>query len=368
MNSVFPEVKGKLGFGYMRLPMIGEDVDLEATCRMVDAFLEAGFNYFDTAHPYIKGKSETAIRDCLSSRYDRSQFVLANKLSGFCFEKREEILPMFELQLQKCGVEYFDFYLMHAMNQKYHERFLEMGAYDLARQLKKEGKIRHLGFSFHDSAEVLDRMLTELPDMEFVQLQFNYVDYEDPNVQSRKCYEVCRKHNKPVIVMEPVKGGSLVNLPAEAKALLPDGSPASYAIRFAAGFEGIFMVLSGMSDQAQMDDNISYMKDFKPLTAEEQARIAQVRTLYQAQHKIPCTGCRYCVDGCPAGIAIPELFTCLNDKRSEKRDEEKPDPDKTYAAFENKADACVGCGQCEAVCPQNLQIRDLLKEVDKAFA
>ena len=368
MNNAFPEVKGKLGFGYMRLPMIGEDVDLEATCRMVDAFLEAGFNYFDTAHPYIKGKSETAIRDCLAKRYDRSKFILANKLSGFCFEKREEILPMFELQLQQCGVEYFDFYLMHAMNQKYHERFLEMGAYDLARQLKAEGKIRHLGFSFHDSAEVLDRMLTELPDMEFVQLQFNYVDYEDPNVQSRKCYEVCRKHNKPVIVMEPVKGGSLVNLPAEAKALLPGGSPASYAIRYAAGFEGIFMVLSGMSDQAQMDDNISYMKDFKPLTEDEQNRIAQVRTLYQAQHKIPCTGCRYCVDGCPAGIAIPDLFACLNEKRAEKSEEEKPDPNKTYAAFENKADACVGCGQCEAVCPQNLQIRDLLKEVDKAFA
>ncbi len=363
MNRYFPEVKKNFGFGYMRLPMIGENVDLEETCRMVDAFLEAGFNYFDTAHPYIQGKSETAIRDCLAKRHDRSEFVLANKLSGFCFEKREEILPLFQLQLQQCGVEYFDFYLMHAMSAQRHAKFKELGAYDIARQLKSEGKIRHLGFSFHDSAEVLDQMLTELPDMEFVQLQFNYVDYEDPKVQSKLCYEVCRKHGKPVIVMEPVKGGSLVNLPAPALELLPNGSPASYAIRYAAGFEGIFMVLSGMSNMEQMQDNISAMKDFVPLSDAEQEAISQVRTLYQAQHKIPCTGCRYCVDGCPAGIRIPELFACLNEKRAGEGE-----PEKTYAGFENKADACLECGQCEKECPQNLQIRQLLKEVDKAFA
>ena len=363
MNRYFPEVKKNFGFGYMRLPMIGEDVDLEQTCRMVDAFLEAGFNYFDTAHPYIQGKSETAIRDCLAKRHDRSEFVLANKLSGFCFEKREEILPLFQLQLEQCGVEYFDFYLMHAMSAQRHEKFKELGAYDIARQLKKEGKIRHLGFSFHDTAEVLDQMLTELPDMEFVQLQFNYVDYEDPKVQSKLCYEVCRKHGKPVIVMEPVKGGSLVNLPAPALELLPKGSPASYAIRYAAGFAGIFMVLSGMSNMEQMQDNISAMQNFIPLDDAEQEAISQVRTLYQAQHKIPCTACRYCVDGCPAGIRIPELFACLNEKRAGEGE-----PEKTYAAFESKADACVECGQCEGVCPQNLQIRQLLKEVDKAFA
>lgn len=362
MNAYFPEIKKNFGFGMMRLPMIGEDVDLQATSRMVDAFLDAGFQYFDTAHPYIQGKSELAFRACVAQRYPRDRYLLANKLSDNFFETQEQIRPLLEKQLNACGVEYFDFLLMHALSEKRHEKYKAVHAYEVAQQMKSEGKVRHVGFSFHDRAEVLDRILTEQPEMEFVQLQFNYVDYEDAHVQSRLCYEVCRKHGKPVMVMEPVKGGSLVNLPAQAAQLLPDGSPASYALRFAAGFEGIVMVLSGMSNQEQMVDNLAVMSNFQPLREEEHAAIVQVRTLYQAQHKIPCTACRYCTDGCPAGIAIADAFACLNRQRAGEGD-----PAQEYAKLEAKASACVECGQCEAACPQHLQIRQLLKEVAQTF-
>ena len=256
MNPHFPEIKKNFGFGMMRLPMIGEEVDMETTCRMVDAFLAAGFNYFDTAHPYIQGKSEDAVKQCLSSRYPRDSFLLANKLSNG-FETEEEIRPLMELMLSKCGVEYFDFFLMHALSATRYEKFTKAHAFEIAQEFKAAGKVRHVGMSFHDTAEVLDKILTEHPELEFVQLQFNYLDYEDPKVQSRLCYEVCQKHGKPVMVMEPVRGGALVNLPEQAIALLPEGSPASYALRFAAGFPQVAMVLSGMSDEAQMGDNLA---------------------------------------------------------------------------------------------------------------
>ncbi len=362
MNRFFPEIKKNFGFGFMRLPQIGEDVDLEAVCKMVDAFLEAGFNYFDTARPYHRGQSETAIRDCLASRYDRSRFVLANKLSDPYFQTGEQIEPLFAAQLESCGVAYFDFYLMHAMSAGRHEKFQKTGAYDVVRGLKAAGKIRHLGFSFHDSPQVLEQILRDLPDFEFVQLQFTYVDYADSHVRSRECYEICRKYGKPVFVMEPVKGGSLVDLPEQALALLQGGSPASYAIRFAAGFENVAVVLSGMSDLEQVRDNLSFMRDFQPLTDAQQEIIAQVRTLYQSQHRIPCTGCRYCVDGCPSGIPIPDVFECMNLKRKGEGESEK-----RYASLSADASSCVGCGQCEAVCPQNLQIRQLLEQVDQVF-
>ncbi len=362
MNTYFPEIKKNFGFGMMRLPMIGEEVDIPQTNAMVDAFLAAGFNYFDTAHPYIGGKSELAIKECLTSRYPRDQYLLANKLSGSCFEKEADILPFFQSQLDACGVDYFDFYLIHALSEKYDAHYTKANAYAVARQLKEQGKVRHLGFSFHDSAEYLDRFLTAHPEMEFVQIQFNYADYEDPSVESRKCYEVCRKHGKPVLIMEPVKGGSLVNLPQEALDLM-EHSPASYAIRFAAGFEGVVMVLSGMSNMAQVEDNLSFMTDFAPLDEEEHKIIDQARTLFQAQHRIPCTACRYCTDGCPAGIPIPDIFALMNQKRT---GEGQPDAD--YAALSVHADACLECGKCEAECPQHLHIRRLLKEVSKAFS
>ena len=363
MNRFFPEMKKNFGFGCMRLPKQGEEIDTGLFSTMVDKFITAGFNYFDTARPYHGGFSEKVLKTCLTDRYDRSQFLLADKLSSIYFEKEEDIRPLIEDQLKTCGVEYFDFYLMHAMSAERHERFSQLHAYDVVQQMKAEGKLRHVGLSFHDSAAVLDKILTDRPELEFVQLQFNYVDYNDPNVQSRLCYEVCRKHGKPVFVMEPVKGGTLVNLPQAALELLPGGSPASYAIRYAAGFEDIVMVLSGMSNLEQMEDNLSYMADFKPLTAEEQEIIDKVRTLYQAQHKIPCTACRYCVDGCPAGIPIPDIFALRNAVLGD----EKADAG-AYSTFSATASSCVDCGQCESACPQNLQIRDLLREVDKALA
>ena len=363
MNKHFPEIKKNFGFGCMRLPMLGDDIDSAAFCAMIDKFLAAGFNYFDTARPYHRGFSEKMIKTCLADRHERSEFLLADKLSGGFFEGQADIRPLIEDQLKTCGVEYFDFYLMHAMSAERHQKYLDTRAYDIAQELKAEGKLRHVGMSFHDSADVLDRILTDRPELEFVQLQFNYVDYNDPKVQSRLCYEVCRRHGKPVMVMEPVKGGTLVNLPEAALALLPGGSPASYAIRFAAGFPQVAMVLSGMSNMEQMEDNLSYMTDFKPLSAGEQEIIDRVRTLYQAQHRIPCTACRYCVDGCPAGIPIPEIFALMNRKLG--GEEESRD---AYAALPADGTHCLDCGQCESICPQTLHIRQLLTEADKAFA
>lgn len=362
METYFPEIKKNFGFGMMRLPMVGENVDIVQTTAMVDAFLAAGFNYFDTAHPYIRGKSELAIGECLTSRYPRDRYVLANKLSGSCIEKEEDVPALFQSQLSACGVDYFDFYLLHAVSRKQDIRYTQTRAYEFAKQLKAQGRVKHLGFSFHDSAEFLDEFLTNHPEMEFVQIQFNYVDYEDPRVESRKCYAVCRKHGKPVWIMEPVKGGSLVNLPQEAREQMV-GSPASYAIRYAAGFPGVAMVLSGMSDMAQVTDNLSFMTDFVPLNEQEQKIIDQARTLYQAQHRIPCTACKYCTDGCPASVPIPDAFALLNQKRSGEGESERE-----YAALPVQADACIECGKCEAECPQHLHIRRLLKEVTKAFA
>lgn len=351
----FPEMKKKLGFGMMRLPKIGEEVDKTQVCAMVDAFLARGFNYFDTATPYIEGRSELAIRDCLARRHPRESFLLTDKLSDNLWQTGADIRPLVERQLESCGVAYFDFYLMHAMNESRHQRYQAEGAYDIVQQLKSEGKIRHVGISFHDSAAVLDKILTDRPEIEVVQLQFNYADYDDPRVQSRLCYEVCVRHGKPVLVMEPVKGGSLANLPAEATALLPNGSPASYAVRFAAGFSNIVMVLSGMSDLTQMEDNLSYMEDFQPLTEEELALLEQVKPIYQSTTRIPCTGCRYCEENCPVGMPISTIFAQINALHKGEGD-----PRADYEALETRADACVGCDRCTTACPQHLQVRQLV--------
>lgn len=357
------------GFGCMRLPMQGEEMDKEQFCRMIDLFLSEGFCYFDTAHGYLQGKSELAIRECLAARYPRERYILTDKLTAPYFKKKEDIRPFFESQLAACGVEYFDFYLMHAQSKDIFEHFKRCQAYEEALALKEEGKIKHFGISFHDKAEVLEQILKEYPQIEVVQIQFNYVDYEDPAVQSRRCYEVCRKYGKPVIVMEPVKGGNLVNLPEEAKKILEDlhgGSPASYAIRFAAGFEGIMMVLSGMSNLEQMQDNLSYMKDFVPLSEKEMDAIRGVRKVFASMQLIPCTACRYCTDGCPKKISIPDLFACMNAKKIYH----DWNTDYYYGLHTKnggKASDCIGCGRCEKSCPQHLPIRELLKDVSAEF-
>lgn len=366
----FENVKKNFGFGCMRLPLKDEAVDYDEMCRMVDTFLENGFNYFDTAHGYVGGKSETALRECLTKRHPRSAYVLTNKLSTHFFTSQEQIRPLFESQLAACGVDYFDFYLMHAQSDEIYAKFKACKAYETALELKQEGKFKHFGISFHDKASVLEQILTENPQIEVVQIQFNYVDYEDAAVESRKCYEVCRKFNKPVIVMEPVKGGSLINLPKEAQKILDDlhgGSNASYAIRFAAGFEGIMMVLSGMGNMEMMLDNISYMKDFIPLSQKEQEAITKVRKIFRAQDLIPCTACRYCTDGCPKQISIPDLFACLNSKKQFQNWNADYYYNNVHTKEGNKASDCIKCGKCEHICPQHLPIRDLLVEVTKEF-
>ena len=363
-------VKKNFGFGFMRLPMNGDEVNLEETKQMVDAFLDAGFNYFDTAHGYIQGKSETALKACLTSRYPRDKYILTNKLSGGFFKTEADIRPLFESQLEACGVDYFDFYLMHAQGEGCYPHYKKCRAYETAFELKKEGKVRHVGISFHDRAEFLEQILTEYPEIEVVQIQFNYVDYDDLAVQSRRCYEVCRKYNKPVLVMEPVKGGNLVNLPEEAKAILENlhgGSPASYAIRFAAGFPGMMMVLSGMSSLRQMQDNISFMRDFKPLNEQEMEAIRQVQEIFKSRNLIPCTACRYCTDGCPQHISIPDLFAIMNTKQIHHDWNADYYYDDVYTGPGRKASDCLKCGKCEKVCPQHLPIRQLLEDVAKEF-
>ncbi len=350
-------IKGKLGFGCMRLPMKDGDVDYEQTCAMVDAFLEAGFNYFDTAHGYIGGKSEIAVRKCLTERHPRDSYILVDKLSPGTFQGEETVRPMIEEELSICGVDYFDVLLMHCQNADLFKQYKAAKAYETAFAMKEEGKLRHVGISFHDKAAVLDQIITEYPALEVIQIQFNYLDYEDGGVEARKCYEVCRKHGKQIVIMEPVKGGSLANLPAAAKAVfdnLGTASPASYAIRFAAGFEGVVNVLSGMSNMEQMTDNLSYMKEFKPLDDAERAAVDKVTSILKSADLIRCTTCRYCVAGCPSEIPIPEIFTKLNAKRYDLPCEVEVEL--------SKAGDCIGCAACEEACPQKLPIRDLLEK------
>lgn len=367
--TCFDNVKKNFGFGCLRLPMQDGEVDTAAFSRMVDAFLDAGFNYFDTARSYLDGKSETALKACLTSRHPRERYILTNKLTHGFFQTEADIRPLFESQLEACGVDYFDFYLMHAQNTQYFREFKACRAYETAFALKEEGKIRHVGISFHDRAEVLEQILNEYPQIEVVQIQFNYADYEDAAVESRKCYEVCVRRGKPVFVMEPVKGGVLANLPAEGKAILDaldGGSPASYAIRFAASFPGIRMVLSGMSNMEQLTDNLSFMRDFQPLNEAEMEAIGKVRDVFRSLNLIGCTACRYCVAGCPQNILIPELFGAMNAKRA-YNDWNSGWYYTVHTQDNGKASDCVQCGNCEQTCPQHLPIRSLLKQVAETF-
>ena len=363
------KIKKNFGFGCMRFPMIGEEIDEAQVSQMVDYFLDQGFNYFDTAHGYIGERSELAVKNCLTSRHPRESYILTNKLTAAYFEKEEDIRPFFESQLERCGVDYFDFYLMHAQGMGNYPKFKECHAYETALTFKEEGKIRHFGISFHDRAEVLEQILTEYPQIEVVQIQFNYADFDDPAVQAGKCYEICRKHGKQVIVMEPVRGGSLANLPDDAKAVFEElhgGSPATYAIRYAAGFPGIMMVLSGMSTIDQMKENLDFMKDFRPLDEKEAQAVEKVCEIIQGKKLISCTGCRYCVDGCPKKILIPDLFACMNAKKMYKN----WNSDYYYEIHtkeHGKASDCIKCGKCEQICPQQLKIRDLLCDVAAEF-
>lgn len=353
---MFGNEKLKLGFGCMRLPQKDDKIDYEAFSEMVDAYLTAGGKYFDTAHVYHRGESEKALRHCLTSRYPRESYLLTDKLTTICFETEEDLDALLERQLAACGVTYFDNYFFHAMRPNYYEKFNRVNAFEHMKRWKTEGKIRHIGMSFHFTPEFLRQVLEEHPEIELVQLQFNYADTDNPDVQCQACYEVCCEYGKPVVVMEPIKGGTLADLPQEGKQLLQSvtqDSEAAFALRYCASFPQIKMILSGMSSLAQMEENLHTMEAPEALSEKELAAAQQLRGIVRKAETIACTGCRYCMDGCPQEVPIPELFAAYNARLLLE----------PYSMTGEPVKKCVECGACEKLCPQNLKIRSLLKEV-----
>lgn len=362
----------KLGFGVMRLPLLegeGKEVDMNAARAMFDAFMAAGFNYFDTAYVYHGGKSEEILRELIVKRYPRESFTITDKLPLFDKPTADELEGIFQTQLTRCGVDFFDYYWIHNINSGDLDLAEEIGAFDFIARKKAEGKTKHIGFSYHDSAELLDKILTKHPEIEFVQLQINYLDWEDPRVQSRACYEVCCKHQKPVIVMEPVKGGRLAVLPERAEAVLKaqesDASPASWALRFAASLENVMVVLSGMSTMAQVSENVSLFDALRPLDACELAAVEKAAGEIRASVAVGCTACRYCVDGCPQNIPIPEIFKVYNDHKMFPFNGHAYAVSHYAAAIDGHGSAadCIGCRQCEEHCPQHLDIPRWLAQI-----
>lgn len=359
----------RLGFGCMRFPLVDKDdsasIDKKQVCEMFDYFLENGYTYFDTAFVYHGGESEKVLNECLVQRYPRDKFTITTKLFLGKLTSVDEAKQQFETQLNKLGIDYVDYYWLHAINRERKELIDKLNLFDFLKELKAEGKIKHIGFSFHADYELLDELLTEHPEVEFVQLQINYLDWNSPTIQSRLCYEVCVKHNKPVIVMEPVKGGQLANVPSSAlekfKAYDKDASPASWALKFVGDLDNVYMILSGMSNLDQVKDNVNTFNNLNKLNEEEKKIIEENTLIIQQSKPIPCTACRYCTDGCPMHIAIPDYFDLYNNE----------DDVKNYNYYIQKgfgkASDCIKCGACEDICPQHLTIRDYLEKVVEKY-
>ena len=360
----------------MRLPLVNPDdqtsIDIEKVKEMADMFIERGFTYFDTAYPYHGGKSEEALRETVVKRYPRETFTVTSKMPIWDIKEEADMERVFNEQLERCGVDYFDYYWLHALNRERVAIADKVDAWAFVARKKAESKIRHIGFSFHDESSLLAEILEKHPEMEYVQLQLNYLDWNSPAVESRTCYELCEKHGKPVIVMEPVKGGSLASLPEAVERVFKDFNPeaslASWAIRYCASLPNVMTVLSGMSNLEQMQDNTSYMQDFQPLSDEEQAILAQVTETIRDSIAIHCTACHYCSEGCPQQIAIPEYFDLYNTLQqfSQLKGNTKFHYD-FIAKSHGKASECLECGQCEAQCPQHIDIIENLKLVAEAF-
>ncbi len=364
----------KLGFGLMRLPLLDENekgsIDIGQTKKMVDVFMERGFTYFDTAWMYCAFNSENAVKEALVDRYPRDSYTLATKLHAAYIKSREDRDRIFEEQRRKTGVSYFDYYLIHAIDREMYQTYEELDCFEWLIEKKRQGLVKHIGFSFHDDAEFLEQVIREHPEFEFVQLQINYLDWKSEQIQSEKCYETAVKYGKPVIVMEPVKGGKLAQVPENVRDMFrecrPEMSVSSWAVRFAAGLENVKMVLSGMSNLEQLMDNTGFMSDFTPLDERERKVLEKAAHALKDNQEIPCTSCSYCTEGCPANIAIPQYFALYNRALQEGKEAVMEDYAK-QASLSGKASECIACGQCESACPQHLTIIDHLKACAAQF-